>query len=281
VEGSYFQELDTIRVTVTGGPSGVLDMAGLPMAIDYTGSFTTGVAVYPGDADDNDVVDERDILPIGLYYRDTGPARDSVTTAWTMSPAHVTAGGISWEPARAAHADTDGDGEVNAVDICAVADNWQRSNLDATAKGQDDGDDLAAAFKQLGGSVVAGMYQALIDCPESNGKAALEETLGRFLTHTETTLPESFELYQNYPNPFNPGTTIKYYLPEHTHVTLTVYNVTGQRVNVLLDRDAEAGYGEVVWNGTDSRGHPVASGIYLYRLDAGNWNLTKRMMLLK
>ncbi len=89
-------------------------------------------------------------------------------------------------------------------------------------------------------------------------------------------IPKAFTLSQNYPNPFNPQTTIRYALPEDAQVSLVVYNVTGQKIKTLVDEEQEAGYHECVWDGKD-----VASGIYFYRLDAGGFVETRKMILLK
>ncbi|MCK4371520.1 MAG: T9SS type A sorting domain-containing protein, partial [candidate division Zixibacteria bacterium] len=94
-------------------------------------------------------------------------------------------------------------------------------------------------------------------------------------------LPEDFHLSQNYPNPFNPTTRIEYYIPHASRIKITVYNVMGQRVKVLLDKYAEAGYGAVSWDATDDSGKRVASGLYLNRLEAEGVALTRRMLLLK
>lgn len=97
----------------------------------------------------------------------------------------------------------------------------------------------------------------------------------------ETVLPEHFFLSQNYPNPFNPTTDIDFYLPDATHVTLTVYNTLGQEVCVLLDRFMPAGLHTVTWRGIDHQGSKVATGIYLYRIVAGENESTRKMILVK
>jgi hypothetical protein len=94
-------------------------------------------------------------------------------------------------------------------------------------------------------------------------------------------LPYRFDLAQNYPNPFNPSTRIEYALPERAHVKIEVYNVLGQRVRTLVDKEQSAGWYEAVWNGRAADGEPVASGVYLYRFRAGDHVQTKKMLLLK
>lgn len=105
------------------------------------------------------------------------------------------------------------------------------------------------------------------------------------LSHVEIgdleALPDRFDLSQNMPNPFNPSTVIGYQLAEAGPVRLAIYSVLGQEVRVLVDERHEAGRFTVTWNGTDAHGQRVASGIYLYRLQAGDFTAVRRMLLLK
>lgn len=86
---------------------------------------------------------------------------------------------------------------------------------------------------------------------------------------------------QSYPNPFNPETEISFTLPENSYVSLTIYNVQGQKVKRLVNEYQPAGTRRVVWNGRDEKGEGVASGIYFYRIEAGPNTVTNRMVLLK
>ncbi len=95
------------------------------------------------------------------------------------------------------------------------------------------------------------------------------------------TLPTEFLVAQNYPNPFNPSTTIRYALPKRADVNVSVFNLLGQRVATLVNRNQPAGEYTAVWNGSDASGRPVASGIYFYRVRAGDEIQTRKMMLLK
>ncbi len=97
----------------------------------------------------------------------------------------------------------------------------------------------------------------------------------------ESVLPESFELSQNYPNPFNPTTTIKYFLPEVANVELVIVNVMGQTVRTLVNAMQAPGEHSVVWDGRDQSGVAVASGIYLYKMRAGDFTETRKMVLMK
>ncbi len=93
--------------------------------------------------------------------------------------------------------------------------------------------------------------------------------------------PMTYGLSQNYPNPFNPNTAIKFQIPEAADVSLIVYNMLGQKVRTLVNGRLAAGYHEAVWDATNSFGRPLASGIYIYRLQAGNYQKVMKMILLK
>ena len=94
-------------------------------------------------------------------------------------------------------------------------------------------------------------------------------------------IPRSSYLSANYPNPFNPETNIAFGLPQASYVTLCVYNIVGQRVNCIVSGEFAAGDYEVVWNGRDENGNPVGSGVYFYRLDAGEFTQTRKMTFMK
>lgn len=93
--------------------------------------------------------------------------------------------------------------------------------------------------------------------------------------------PATFALLQNVPNPFNPLTVIRYELPTPARVRIDVYNVSGRLVRTVVDEYQEAGYRRAVWDGTDSTGHSVASGVYMYEMRAADFVSRKMMVLLK
>ena len=93
--------------------------------------------------------------------------------------------------------------------------------------------------------------------------------------------PKEFALEQNFPNPFNPETEIRFQLPESSSVVLKIYNILGQEIRTLADRQYKAGFYSVLWDGKDYRGNMVSSGIYLYQLQAGSFSQIKKMSLLR
>ena len=100
-------------------------------------------------------------------------------------------------------------------------------------------------------------------------------------TAIEEILPSKFTLFQNVPNPFNPTTTIRFDLARPAHVKLFVYNIKGERVATIIDKDMPEGRKEVTWTATNDKGSAVASGIYFYRLVAGGFVQTKKMVIVR
>jgi len=98
---------------------------------------------------------------------------------------------------------------------------------------------------------------------------------------TKGNLVTSFQLNQNYPNPFNPETMISFQLPHSEKVTLTVFNVQGKEIRTLVSSDFSAGTHQVKWDGRNNNGKIVASGVYLYRIDAGDFHQARKMLMLK
>ena len=94
-------------------------------------------------------------------------------------------------------------------------------------------------------------------------------------------IPTVFALHENYPNPFNPTTTLRFDLPDISDVTLTIYNMLGQRVRTFNMNDTPAGFHSIKWNATNDYGDPVGAGVYLYQLRANQFVKTRKMVLLK
>ena len=113
----------------------------------------------------------------------------------------------------------------------------------------------------------------LLTAVEIQRKTAVEDE--------KSSTPATFALDQNYPNPFNSGTVIHFELPEAGETELAVYNLVGQRVASLMDGSREAGQYTLRWDGRDDRGQSVASGVYLYRLRAGDQVQTRKLLMLR
>jgi hypothetical protein len=98
---------------------------------------------------------------------------------------------------------------------------------------------------------------------------------------TNSVMPLSFNLFQNYPNPFNPTTTFTFDLPKLSNVNLIIYDITGRKICTLISSTYPAGSHQIQWDGTDDHGNALASGIYVYRIEAGKYVQSRKMMLLK
>ncbi|RKY58279.1 MAG: hypothetical protein DRP96_08705, partial [Candidatus Neomarinimicrobiota bacterium] len=94
-------------------------------------------------------------------------------------------------------------------------------------------------------------------------------------------IPKEYSLHQNYPNPFNPNTTLRYELPQAGKVELRIFDLQGRQVNQLVSENQPPGKYSVIWNGCDSRGNQVPSGIYLFQLKCGSFSKTRKAVLMK
>jgi hypothetical protein len=172
------------------------------------------------------------------------------------------------DEAQLALADCNGDGNVNVLDMIAIA------NV------------IIGIFEECpgAGSKVV-MTSEVMDVFESLTEYLPPQDFDRFMTLVkEVRLPETFALEQNYPNPFNPTTSIQYSVlsdQSPSHVTLKIYNISGQEVRTLVDDIQESGYYTVTWDGRNGTGTLLPSGFYFYRLEADNFVRTRRMVLLK
>jgi hypothetical protein len=137
-----------------------------------------------------------------------------------------------------------------------------------------------ASYAFVDADVTRGLtYYYRLEEVDLNGKGSTIATVSATLRAGAT--PAAFKLHQNCPNPFNPTTEITYDLPVDCHVTLEVYNVIGQRVATLVNEFQEAGNKVVRWDSRDAKGLAETSGIYFYRLQAGDFTAVKKMVLLK
>jgi hypothetical protein len=93
--------------------------------------------------------------------------------------------------------------------------------------------------------------------------------------------PEEYSLSDAYPNPFNPTTTLSFSVPTKGVVSLNIYDMTGRLVSTLVDGNLKQGYHSITWNGMDSNGHAVSSGMYIYSLKGEGVSITKKMVMMK
>lgn len=152
---------------------------------------------------------------------------------------------------------------------------------------------LAAGETQqlvMSGLEPAGRYWVAIDvfdeASNSSGLSNIVCTMAGVDIETgtdddEVPVPAQFGLTQNFPNPFNPSTRIEYSIARAVPVTLSVYNILGEKLTTLVSKVMTPGNYFAEWDGCDGRGRQVASGIYLYCIDAGDFRDTKKMLLLR
>ena len=220
-----------------------------------------------------------------LIVKSTAQNRD-VETGKLVGDVEIEVKGIGIE---AVLGDVNGDAETDLLDLVSVIDiilgsveptEQQRWAADMDRNGNVNIlDALALTNLILTGTAKAAVTPEVMGYLESlRSKLSSYEyaRLMEILKGVKATVPTEYTLVQNYPNPFNPVTTIEYTLPEAARVKVEVYNLLGQVVEVLADGHLEAGYHKVQWDGSD-----MASGIYFYRIIAGNFTDTKRMVLLK
>lgn len=151
--------------------------------------------------------------------------------------------------------------------------NWERVGFVAGAGNSNSPVEYSFTDNSLNG---CGDIQYRLKQVDINGKVkyydAVKVTIAR---------PKEFKLAQNSPNPFNPTTSIKFQLPENVRVSIKIYDMLGREVATLVNEDKQAGSYIVYWNGRDNQNQMVASGIYLYSLQAGNFVETRKMNFMK
>ena len=179
-------------------------------------------------------------------------------------------------------------GNAGAGDVAQMfPDNTLQNGPDAMALYRDD----ATNFPEGTPVTVENLVSAVVYIDDDNVFGTTESSSKKLSTPEEVLMllndidrlmkPEAFVLDQNYPNPFTGRTTIRYSLPEAAEVELIVYDVLGRQVRRLVDERKRAGNHEVVWNGRDVSGNPLASGVYFYRLKAGEFADTRSVRIVR
>lgn len=273
---SDFPVGDSITIIVSGN---VIDLAGNSLDAngdgigegspgdDYIFAFTTGFAVYPGDANNDGIVNEMDVIPLGVYWDFDGPAR-GLSGIWSKQPSQI------WVPSRATYADCDGNGIIDMEDLIVIGSNWGLTHEVAGSPIMFTSEELKGASEQF-----SAIYHSIdVDVMGEEGEK-IRDILSDYVSMPAG--PESFYLGSNFPNPFNPTTTINFSIPVECHVHLEVFNVLGQTVKLLLDEHLSKGIHSVSWDGSNARGNPVPSGVYFYRMSAREFSQVKKMILIR
>ncbi len=168
----------------------------------------------------------------------------------------------------------------------AVGEQYEVANLTdlSAVQGVVDGELKVLIYDLSSKSLAAGLNDLVRVTGDAKLiRAEVSDYNGNMMTaHVgKVVLPTEYSLGQNYPNPFNPETLIEFALPKSSEVTLTIYNVAGQRVATVFSGALPAGRHQVSWNAAGLNGADVSSGVYFYRLDADNFTATKKMLLVK
>ena len=198
--------------------------------------------------------------------------------------------------------DVNKDGNINVLDMISAANHiLEIVPLDPTGQYLADcnGDNSINVLDLL--AIANVILQIYSECPDNGCMPVINsevmdllKTLESYLLHDnfhhlmelvkEIQIPGEYFLGQNYPNPFNLSTDIRYQIPDSRSsllITLKIYNILGQEVRILVDEEKEPGNYTVTWDGRNTSGQEVPSGIYLYRLTVDDFTETKRMVLMK
>ncbi len=220
--------------------------------------------VYPGDANNDGIVDARDILPLGTYYGLAGPARTGGTLAWQAQALDST-----WTPEDAGYADCDGDGQVSAPDVSLLVQHWSGRH---TPSGTTPPEGLDTA------DVCRSLLQSIGDSGGGPGMDAVRAVL-RGLLQSSLTAPRVFLALAPEPNPFTVSTTIRFALPQPAEtVRLVIYDAAGREVYRAGGAHLPAGMHDLAWDGRTAAGK-AAGGVYLYALSAGERCATGKVVV--
>jgi hypothetical protein len=223
--------------------------------------------VFPGDTDNNGLVNELDILPVGLYFLTTGTPRFKISNNW--QPWRLPA----WDNLPAMYADANGDGVIDERDIIAIGVNWGNTHI---VSGRSFAIDLDDSFIETYRGNFETIYGSLsgASAPIIAMKALLDSLFdGAFSRPT----PSIFSLEQNYPNPFNSETIIEYSIPQNQDVTIIIYNLLGQEVSRPVNNQfLEAGEYQIHLDGSI-----LATGIYFYRIKTDQGDIVRKMTVIK
>jgi|ETNmetMinimDraft_8_1059916.scaffolds.fasta_scaffold12157_2 hypothetical protein len=226
-------------------------------------SLASPLSIYPGDTDNNGIVDVLDVLPIGVYFFESGTQRETgfVWSAYNVYP---------WETTPATYADANGDGVINEEDIIGIGVNWGNTHEVSGETYIIDPYDKTLLNNHRSA------FQEIYNSLSGEGEAieAIRELLRSVLgIH----IPEVFSLHQNYPNPFNPTTTIQFDLPTDESISLTIYDILGRTVIELVKNiNYQAGTYNIVFDGS-----PLSSGVHFYILQAGRYHKIRKMLVIK
>ena len=292
VTEEIFRDVEEISVLIK---SGIPDLIGNPVAEEVSWSFTTGVGVFPGDTNKDGEVNAADIIPIGRFWREKGEPRQESTTNWILQTAKP------FKIQLATIADADGSGIVDADDIVPIALNWMKNTDEPHTVAEDNQKETENIEEEVNVapgnfldsdpnilSIYKQMLQKLLDLPNNiEGVIVLRNFVeDRILSLEALAVPVKNKLLVNYPNPFNPDTWIPFQISTGSKIILTIYNLQGQIIRQINLGFKPAGFyvrkdRAIYWDGRSQNGEQVASGIYVYQLQAGTFSESRKLVLIK
>ena len=136
-------------------------------------------------------------------------------------------------------------------------------------------------WEELDSLTISVIHSAIVDLASIWRTAWINAGNPTLSFNNEQSIPNVYLFDQNYPNPFNPITTLKYDLPEQSMVNIFIYDLLGREVRTLVNTTQDAGFKSVIWDATNDFGKPVNAGVYLYKIQAGEFVQTRKMVLLK
>ena len=252
---------------------------GIP-AIDIGAYEKRVINVFPGDLNNDGVVNTDDIENIACNFHITGIPRYRQYYFWDHSDTTVFTGygAIAWNDREdisgeeLTHIDANGDGIIDEKDVLGLGVNWGSTHIYGSQEFINN-----QCFEENSPSMYRDQLMSIYHSSSGEGagfneiRSYIENLLGF------EPIPTKFSLYQNYPNPFNPETTVRFDLPMDSFVTLSLYDLMGRKVDILLNNSfLRAGQRKINVNG-----HGLPSGMYFLRIKAGRYNSGIKMMLLK
>ncbi len=219
---------------------------------------TSGLAVHVMNADGSNIIQLTDELGAGR------PAWSPVAASTYMHFGVAVNGQIIRLVAR----------DLADIGVDMERREWQEVEIPLAAFGLKEPIEEVRFFGDLAGTVHLNDIQLVAQKPSTASTTAVLEDY-------QLALPQSFALAQNFPNPFNSTTVIRFALPQSQEVELSIYNLAGQKVAMVVGGMRQAGSYSINWDGLDDAGHALASGVYFYLLRAGDRQEARKLLLLR
>ncbi|MDI6739191.1 MAG: T9SS type A sorting domain-containing protein, partial [Candidatus Edwardsbacteria bacterium] len=252
----------------------MVDGAGVVVASDAsdnTFDLVRPYPVWPGDCTNGGVVNAYDVLRIGRFWNHTGPARDSVSTAWEAKNV------VPWSPnADASFADCDGNGVVNIQDVLAIGTNWHKTHTFKSPPSDEQLPDDQTIARNIDN------YRAIYSQLQGDGEA-VREMKAVLLAAINWCGPGIFTNYMAAirPNPVRTGCVLEFGLEKAGRASLKIYNIMGQRVATLADGEFAPGNYRYAWNAANTGGKRLSAGVYLCRLQAAGYTKIQKITVLR